>query len=267
MFGPTKRTAGAPLTQTATMVQVTAMFTILGVDGKEYGPVTAGKIHEWIRDGRANLETQARFGSETAWRTLGDFEEFNPALSTPAVASTPPMPPAPALVAATYAAAPIALPLAHPGRRLASFLVDYLLSVLCALPGALVLGPIFINALIAIGQGREPDFSSAQPARMLLGFSLLALLSCALLVVQVILLTWRGQTLAKMMFGLKVVRCPDQAAAGFFRGWFLRNLVPGVIQVLPYIGTVFFLADSLFIFRPDRRCLHDLIAGTMVVKV
>jgi uncharacterized membrane protein len=66
------------------------MFTILGADGKEYGPVAAGKIHEWINGGRANLSTRARRDGETDWKTLGDFAEFNPApaagIATPAPA-------------------------------------------------------------------------------------------------------------------------------------------------------------------------------------
>ena len=33
------------------------MYTIIGGDGKEYGPVTAEQIRSWIAAGRANLET------------------------------------------------------------------------------------------------------------------------------------------------------------------------------------------------------------------
>ncbi len=53
------------------------MFTILGADGKEYGPVAAAKISEWIAGGRANLQTKARRVDETEWRTLADYPEFN----------------------------------------------------------------------------------------------------------------------------------------------------------------------------------------------
>jgi len=55
------------------------MFTILGADGKEYGPVAADKIQAWITGGRANLQTKARREGETEWKTLGDFAEFNAA--------------------------------------------------------------------------------------------------------------------------------------------------------------------------------------------
>ncbi len=63
------------------------MFTILGADGKEYGPVTVAKVQEWIAAGRANLQTKVRRSGDTEWRTLGEFPEFGGAPSAqPAVA-------------------------------------------------------------------------------------------------------------------------------------------------------------------------------------
>ena len=81
------------------------MFTILGADGKEYGPVTAGKMHEWIAGGRANLQTKARRESETEWKTLGDFPEFSQfgAAAGPAPAFPPGAAPVPAPAPAALA--------------------------------------------------------------------------------------------------------------------------------------------------------------------
>jgi hypothetical protein len=65
------------------------MFTIIGGDGKEYGPVPASQINAWISNGRANLQTKAKkHGEDEAWKTLGDFPEFSPE----AAASPPPLP-------------------------------------------------------------------------------------------------------------------------------------------------------------------------------
>jgi hypothetical protein len=36
--------------------------------------------------------------------------------------------------------------------------------------------------------------------------------------------------------------------------------------VVPYLGAIFHMVDCLTIFREDRRCLHDHIAGTRVVR-
>jgi len=56
------------------------MYKIIGTDQKEYGPVTAEQIHQWIAQGRVNAQTKARSdGGE--WKTLGDFPEFVTALA------------------------------------------------------------------------------------------------------------------------------------------------------------------------------------------
>lgn len=234
------------------------MFTILGGDGKEYGPVPAARVAEWIAGGRANLETKARRAGDAEWRTLGDFVEFNPA------APPPPLP-----AADVAAPAPVSAPmpeLAGRGTRLGAFLLDYVLSVLVALPGALIIGPAFVGLLLAAARGEQPDFSVVDAGTLLLGLAVLSGGSLLLLVVQVVMLSTRGQTIGKRLLGIRVVRHPDGLPASFVHAWLLRNFVPGLIQVLPWIGFVFYLADALFIFTPERRCLHDLIAGTKVVK-
>jgi len=39
-----------------------------------------------------------------------------------------------------------------------------------------------------------------------------------------------------------------------------------LISAIPVVGSFFVLIDTLLVFRADRRCVHDLIAGTKVVK-
>jgi hypothetical protein len=78
------------------------MFTIIGADGKEYGPVPAHKVQEWIAGGRANLQTRARRNGEAEWKTLGDFSEFAPPTATP-----PPLESSVSFAADTAEAAPV----------------------------------------------------------------------------------------------------------------------------------------------------------------
>jgi hypothetical protein len=71
------------------------MFTIIGADGKEYGPVSAEKIRDWIAAGRANSQTQCKREGDSAWSTLGSLADFSasfgatppPASGTPAAAA------------------------------------------------------------------------------------------------------------------------------------------------------------------------------------
>ena len=90
------------------------------------------------------------------------------------------------------------------------------------------------------------------------------------LVLQALLLTLRGQNLGKLLLGARVVRADNGAPAGFGRGVMLRFAVPvGLIITLNaffMLGLVFLAIDYAFMFRADRRCLHDLMAGTKVVR-
>jgi len=73
-----------------------------------------------------------------------------------------------------------------------------------------------------------------------------------------------GQTIAKRMLGIKVVR-KDGSHVTLSRIFWLRNVVATIPSAIPILGTVYGIVDVLFIFRDDRRCLHDLIADTIVI--
>jgi uncharacterized RDD family membrane protein YckC len=70
-----------------------------------------------------------------------------------------------------------------------------------------------------------------------------------------------GQTIAKKMLNIKVVRS-DGSPASVARIFWLRNFVNGALGIIPLYG----LVDSLFIFGEAQQCVHDKIADTIVVK-
>lgn len=68
-------------------------YFMIGGDKREYGPVDAELIRQWLREGRANGDTLARIESESEWRPLRTFPEF---FAAPHSAQPPPAPmPAP----------------------------------------------------------------------------------------------------------------------------------------------------------------------------
>lgn len=79
------------------------------------------------------------------------------------------------------------------------------------------------------------------------------------------MLVRHGQTLGKRALGLRIVRT-DGSRAGAGRLLGLRYGLGWVLTMIPLLGSVYALIDALLIFRADRRCLHDLIAGTIVVR-
>jgi prepilin-type processing-associated H-X9-DG protein len=52
------------------------MYKIVGADNAEYGPEAAGKIREWIQQGRINSQTRIKAEGTDDWKTLGEFSEF-----------------------------------------------------------------------------------------------------------------------------------------------------------------------------------------------
>lgn len=83
---------------------------------------------------------------------------------------------------------------------------------------------------------------------------------------QIWLLTTQGQTLGKKLMGLRIVKTSDMSNGGFVTNVLLRTIASAAVTLVPIFGTLFALTNPLFIFRDDRRCLHDHIAGTCVIK-
>jgi len=53
-----------------------AMFNIIGADGKQYGPVSADQIRQWVREGRANGASRVQLVDSDEWQTLAAISEF-----------------------------------------------------------------------------------------------------------------------------------------------------------------------------------------------
>ncbi|HSU53359.1 MAG TPA: DUF4339 domain-containing protein [Candidatus Dormibacteraeota bacterium] len=63
------------------------MYRIIGADGKEYGPISAEQVRQWMAEGRANAQTRVLLEGTSDWKTLGELPEFGGGASA---AATPP---------------------------------------------------------------------------------------------------------------------------------------------------------------------------------
>jgi len=140
------------------------------------------------------------------------------------------------------------LELAGRAVRLGAALLDGLVvAVLVYLP--LIVG----GAFSSVGADGMPRFSGMA--------GLLALAGLAVWIYFTIVYVSRnGQSIAKKWLGIKVVRT-DGSPASLGRIWWLRNVVNGLLGVIPFYG----LVDALLIFSDSRQCIHDKIADTIVV--
>ena len=118
------------------------------------------------------------------------------------------------------------------------------------------------EAMMELLQRRLTELSAmGDPA-----FETVRWLMIALFVATMVLLTVRGQSVGKLLLGIQIVRNADEGRAGFVKAVLLRTLLFAIIANLRFVGFFFLSADLLMIFRQDRRCLHDLVADTKVVR-
>jgi uncharacterized RDD family membrane protein YckC len=75
-----------------------------------------------------------------------------------------------------------------------------------------------------------------------------------------------GQTIGKKMVGIRIADLEGNVPS-LGKVLALRYLPISLVTLIPMLGQVLPLINVLFIFRSDRRCLHDLMAGTKVLRV
>ncbi|MDJ0918887.1 MAG: RDD family protein [Woeseiaceae bacterium] len=137
------------------------------------------------------------------------------------------------------------------GARLIAVIIDGLLIVVVALPLMFMLGLIDTAAT-----GPAPGTSIAS---MFLGIA-------AFILINGYFLASSGPTVGKKVMGIRIVAVQDGKILHLGKVVGLSFLPVWIVQSIPLIGALLGLINALFIFREDRRCIHDLIAGTHVVR-
>lgn len=133
---------------------------------------------------------------------------------------------------------------------------------------AIIAIPAIVFAIVLPMTARHGgDVSAAQPPNGVLATvgALFGLYALGVVILDCIWLHRYGQTIGKRLLKIRIVRTNGERC-GLLRVIFARVLPVGLLGAIPLVGWLFSLADPLLIFREDRRCLHDLIADTMVVK-
>lgn len=143
------------------------------------------------------------------------------------------------------------LPRALAGRaeRLGAVIVDNLMVSVLLFPGYMLLleaAPRWAHVIAPVAWVATP-------------------LALVLVGINIFLLVRDGQTVAKRWFDIRIVRA-DGTRCAATRLLGMRYVLPMLIGALPCIGPLFSLVDALTIFRDERRCLHDDMADTIVVR-
>jgi uncharacterized RDD family membrane protein YckC len=178
-------------------------------------------------------------------------DDANP-YAAPAESSEPPIPEVPDSTGDV---------LAGRGLRFLSAMIDGIL------PAAIIVPIQFGTGFYQRTLSQQVTFTE-QLAMALVGMA-------AFLICHGYLLITRGQSIGKYLLGLQIVDYATGQLLPPMRVYVYRYLwsLPITITALLIPGTTddtifayLLMIDPLFIFGEERRCLHDLIAGSKVVK-
>jgi uncharacterized RDD family membrane protein YckC len=125
-------------------------------------------------------------------------------------------------------------------------------------------GVIGIPVIVALGEWDYMVKGQLPPFGIVLTGGVIGVLG--FLLIHGYFLKTNGQTVGKKAQGIRSANL-DDTVPQFGRLIGLRYLPLWIVPFIPVVGIFLPTLDILFIFRSDRRCIHDLLAGTKVVKV
>jgi len=155
-----------------------------------------------------------------------------------------------------YGSAPGEPPLASLVDRLVGAIIDGIVVGIPAVFAGMVMGIVLVGIF-------PLDSVAFQVASFVLGLPIGIGLFIA---IQGYLLANYGQTVGKRVVNTQIVSDDNRLIP--FVPLILKRYVPfWVLGSLPMVGFLFVLANILAIFRGNRKCLHDEIAGSKVIKI
>ncbi len=144
--------------------------------------------------------------------------------------------------------------LADRGTRLGARILDGLIY------GASAMAGIAVILIATVTQGNGPDSAAG-----LMGGALILAGFLGVFIWELVWLQKYGQSMGKRFMSVKIVRLNGEPAS-LGRIFWIRMFLPALMGAFPFLGGVFSLTNICFIFRDDQRCIHDLMADTVVVK-
>lgn len=229
-----------------------AEYKMIGGDGREYGPASLEEIRLWCEEGRVFQGTPVWRSDEARWQPARDWDELKWDLPIPSTAEEPPLDIPPSVSMASHRVA------AGFWMRGAAFIIDWLILAslvsILTLPWAEPLSKLQAEAFVQ-AKSPSPDYGIIMHFWLIsvaidlpLGFLYFTAFVGA-----------RGATPGKQLLGLRIVQ-EDGSPVGYGRA-FLRRAAQ-LISALT-LGAGYLMVA----FHPEKRALHDLLAGTRVVRI
>lgn len=174
-------------------------------------------------------------------------------------------------------------PLASRGARFVAALLDGIFITIMVLPVVVacmivlvpMLLPAFVDAEVLANFENLENLSEeekvAAAAGVMLGFYFAYAISLVIayvfpVLLYAIMVTKSGQTPGKKCMRIRILDSSSGELPGFVKGVLIRGWMIVLIYCIPVAGAIFAVVNTLMIFREGNRCLHDDIAGTIVVE-
>lgn len=218
---------------------MTLTYLVKGGDGGQYGPASLDDLERWIREGRVVGTTLVWRSDTETWKPADEYLELGFELTH-------------ALKHVESPAEPVEEEVRLVGffPRFTAFLADYF--VLTAVMTAVM---AVLPSSMELKDTKDPWVIIQQRTFWIL----LALDLGVRGLFHVMFNAHFGGTPGKILIGAKIV-AEDGSPIGYRRA--IARYFAGWLSVLSLGAGFLFVA-----FRPDRRALHDLLAGTRVVFI
>ncbi len=218
-------------------------YKIVGGDGREYGPVSLDDLHAWIHAGRVEVGTPTLRSDLATWKPADDYVELrfdlNQALKQRELEESTQAIPAEGTAVAVGNAGFF--------LRSCAWVLDWFVLY--------TVGMVLNSAL----GWKQPETVTAQFFSTPLFWKIMALDVALSFAYTVFFVASSGATPGKLMLGLRIVSVSGERI-GFGRA--LARWLGEFVSVM-----TFGVGYLMVVWHPERRALHDLIAGTKVVVV
>lgn len=260
------------------------------------GPYTLTELNNMLATGQVDLNDLMWHAGMEQWKTVGEMTQgqlhYNPNAST--ATNTPPRrvsvaelygkkEPEPTATESNQSSTPFninknaslvkkhsnqnnsAPTIATISNRVLAALIDALLFLACYMPFFSGINYDFAKITATNGDMEKmTQLAQSVPEHL---SSMSSIMFLALFTIQLLLLLRRGQTLGKLVNGIRIVDEHSKKLASATNVILLRSVVTSALYLIPMIGPMIMLADFVVMtLNKQRRSIHDKIAKTIVVK-
>jgi len=212
------------------------MYKIIGVDQKEYGPITTEQIRQWFTQGRVNAQTMVWSDTSNNWKPFSSYAEFADLVA----AAPPPLSPASALPFGLDAETARQNALAKVKGPATGLVVTAILTLILIVGSMIWSGPLtksLTDMIGAGGNGNNPELNSLISS---MSGTLNVIGGIINIALSVLVLVGAAKMKQLQSYGLSVTVC-------------ILPMIPCVSSCCCFLGLPIGIWGLIVLFKPEVR--------------